>query len=82
MKYRLALAHEQPADARVDIELNEDGFVRVADEVWKTVEELAVELATDARRRYGPAVCRDHRDIGGELVQLFWDLYKRLPADC
>jgi hypothetical protein len=82
MKYFLALAHEQPADARVHIELNEDGFARIAGGVWKTVDELAIDLEIYAQRRYGFAACRDHRDIGSELAQFFWDLHhRRLPAE-
>ena len=81
MKHRLALAHGQPADARVDIELNEDGFVCIGGGVWKTVGELAVELETEAQRRYGVAARRDRRDIGRELVRVLWDLYKRPPAE-
>jgi hypothetical protein len=64
MKYRLALAHGQPADARVDIELNEDGLVRIAGGVWKTVGELAVDLETPAGEASLP--CDSYPSVGAD----------------
>lgn len=81
MKLRLAIAHVEPDDARVDVEVNEDGFVHLPGGVWKTVDELAVELEADAHRRHGLTARRDHRDIGRDLARFFWDLYKRSPAE-
>jgi hypothetical protein len=81
MKRRVTIAiSDARGDCAVEVEANTEGFVRRLGATWMTVDELALELETEAQRSHGYAARRDHRDIGRELAGLVWDLNNSPPA--